>query len=577
MPTLAAYNTSYVNDCHESQFNPFMSESSSILAKAIMIYNSKHPDEKITLNYTGNEDAKLENDYNLLKSDDELGEYLKILRNKMSDANTSYLNKLIAKEIDFIALTEQIAHVGKDHHANYDSFLNNKLDLGADNNNYGILRRLEQMDNVEDIDNPKNDGTKQYACVYDTIVNCQGTMPDKPPGLSSVAEGISIIYKKSIFGENPILAVWKRKSSGSVQKLKSLNEVEFNKINDIDVHYYSDDSGLSICYTDGDVSKPLKFQTNRGTADGGRPIIMTAGVNSQTESLIILVAIHGPNIPNLFEFGADTKDAKIQLKNKFGDSVNALFNQVTESISKFIDNGIESAQNKDKLINIKKVEVYLGGDFNDSRGLILFSLIEHGLKLNFTLGNFKPSVPVRFSGYKDLDKPDNINSPDNPIKQTQGRYKSLYSCCANGDSLNEKTRLDGDKLNKQGNGVFDKKHLHDFSQFSENMKNLKFIEPDNYGYNGDYALYGTTDTNFEKEQYMVIDTDESLKVNNLVYSSDHLPVISSFESTPFSSSGGRRRRNSTRKHIMKNRSTKKTLLKKPRSSHRKRKVNTHKK
>lgn len=51
MPTLASYNTSYVNDCHASQFNPFMSESSSILAKAIKIYNAKNKESSITLNY----------------------------------------------------------------------------------------------------------------------------------------------------------------------------------------------------------------------------------------------------------------------------------------------------------------------------------------------------------------------------------------------------------------------------------------------------------------------------------------------------------------------------------------------
>lgn len=643
MPTLVSYNTSYVNDCHLSQFNGFMSESTSILAKAIKIYNSKHTDFPIKLEYEKrdkpkppvppkpvhpdkevteqqksehkvqteiyeknlnlyfesiNVDTKITEDYTRLISEPEIGNYLENLRIRMSVRNTNYLNFLIENKVDFISLIEQIAHVGPDNHAYYDMFLNNKLDLGEDQNDkYGILYRLKQMPSVEDIDEPdrrKNPTYKYtYACVYDTIVNCQGQMPKNPIYLSSVAEGISIIYKKSIFGRTPVLAVWKNTSSESVKKLKKLNHEQ--KIIERNVHYYSDDSGLSICYTDGDLDKPLKFVTNRGTADGGRPIIMTAGFNSETKSLIILVAIHGPNIPNLFAAGTNLNDSKNQLKNRFDSEIDALFDQVRTSISNFINSGIDLIDNKTDFENtdIQKVEVYLGGDFNDARGLILKSLINRkkkekkeefsdensdnqtsGLNLNFKLGEYR-AKPVIFSGYQDLTKLDNINEPTDPIKQTQGRYKSLYSCCANGDSLNYEKRLDGEKLNTQGNGVFDKMHLYDLSTFSPSMKTQEFVDPQNFGYNGDYALYGTNSTDFINTlQYMVLDKNPILKVNGLVYSSDHLPVISSTDRIPFSRGGRRRRRYSMR--VLK-RHTKKGLPKKIRASRRKRRVCTYKK
>ena len=602
MPKLVSYNTSYVNDCHPSQFNPFMSESSSILAKAIKIYNSKHKESPITLTYDNDLNKNLSTDYNNLVSDSDIGVYLKILRLKMSLRNTAYLNNLLKNDVDFISLIEQINHVGPDNHSYCDTFLNNKLDLKNENEQFGILYRLKQMPSVEDIDEPSrnNEQFYKYACVYDTIVNCQGQMPNKPQNLSSVAEGISIIYKKSIFGKNPILAVWGKKSSGSIKKLKLLNEDEFNKITDRDVHYYSDDSGLSICYdktvdfeTDLKTQKDkLKFVTGRETPDGGRPIIMTAGFNNDTKSLIILVAIHGPNIPNLFAKGTDLNDPINQLKNRFDIEIDALFDQVRTSISEFIDNGINEIKNKSEFTKIENVEVYLGGDFNDSRGLILKSLISKkalneedninktfGLSLTFELDGYK-AKPVLFSGYQDLTKLDNINEPTDAIKQTQGMYKSLYSCCSNGDSLNAEKRTDGEILNKQGNGVFDENHLLNFSTFSPNMKNLEFVDPHNFGYNGDYALYGTNNTEFINTlQYMVLDPDPILKVSDLVYSSDHLPVISSTDKTQISGFGGRRRSNSCRslKHKNLKRHTKKCLPKKHRSSRHKRRAHTYKK
>jgi hypothetical protein len=108
-----------------------------------------------------------------------------------------------------------------------------------------------------------------------------------------------------------------------------------------------------------------------------------------------------------------------------------------------------------------------------------------------------------------------------------------------------------------------------------------FHSPDSFGYNGDYVLFGSSQTP-SINYYMVVDNTDSTAVltepfnsDRRIIASDHLPVYATVTAPP--QNGGRRRRNSTRKHIMKNSRTKKTLLKKPRSSHRKRKVNTHKK
>ena len=660
MPTLASYNTSYVNDCHSSQFNSFMSESSSILAKAIKIYNAKHTESPITLNYKDYDkltpeyksnveaDETLKAEYARLTADSDIGAKLENLRIRMSVRNTNYLNTLLKNNVDFVALIEQIVHAGTDNHANYDEFLNTPLDLKAydkngesENEKWGLLCRLKSMTDVEDVDEPSTDSDPQnytYACVYDTIVNCQGQMQKQPVDRSSVAEGISIIYRKEIFGNNPVMATWKKKSSASVQKLQTLNPEAFEKIVDRDVHYYSDDSGMSLCYPKGipanqdeeNTTTPLEFVTQRGKADGGRPIIMTAGVNTDTNSLIILVAVHGPNIPNLYKNGDDLDNRQNQLKNRFDEEIDRLFDKVRISISKFINDGIKAIDpnSKVKNQNIKNVEVYFGGDLNDARGLILKRLLhkpnksvtssdatavknektesinqevvesnggpnpadesnsteqnkpasdDFGLKLSFGFGsteNARFEKIVTFSSYSDLEK--DVNAPTDAKTDTQGRYKSLYSCCANGDSLTGEKRYDAANkdLNKQGNGVFDMVHLYEFSKFSDNMTNLEFIDPKNFGYNGDYALYGTTDQTFNETMRIMLDSTDTLKVNSVAYSSDHLPVISSLTNPPFQSKGGRRRRYSRRAPI---RRTRKGVPKKLRASRRKRRARTYKK
>ncbi len=619
-----------------------MSESSSILAKAIKIYNAEFQNQNLyyksqlrkplKLNYQDHntdeeikQDPDIQGDYNNLIHLHPIGgvhesihkrKTMDALRFGMSRINTKYLTYLLDNDIDFVALIEQVVHAGKNNHANYDEFLNIPLDLTNENHDYGLLNRLGEMSHlvedvdelvedvdelVEDVDEPLriNRSKKyKYACVYDTIVNCQGQNLAISPTRSSVAEGISIIYRKKIFGNNPVMATWDKKSNASVQKLKTLNPDAFERMVDRDVHYYSDDSGMSLCYPNGipaktedNETKPLEFVTQRGKADGGRPIIMTAGVNTDTNSLIILVAVHGPNIPNLYKNGDDLKDEQNQLKNRFDEEIDRLFDKVRTSISKFINDGIKAikpASNvKDQ--NIKKVEVYFGGDLNDARGLILKRLLRKpaeqnesasdnfGLELSFDYGESKHfKQNVTFSGYSSLETDENINNvKDSKNENTQGRYKSLYSCCANGDSLTGDKRYDRtiNKLNKQGNGTFDMVHLYKFSKFSTNMTNLDFIDPANFGYNGDYALYGTTDPTFNETMHIMLDLSELLKYYN-VYSSDHLPVISSLTNPPFQAKGGRRRRYSRRAPI---RRTRKGVPKKLRASRRKRRARTYKK
>jgi hypothetical protein len=636
MPKLVSYNTSWVNDCHPSQSlkNTGMTESSSILAKAIQLYNSKESNtEKINVEKDGYAKGDADADIQKLYSDEEIGDHFLKLRQTLNSKNNEFLKTMITgdENADFLALIEQMIHVDANNSANYDDFLANPFDVGEENVNYGILKRLKDLGVVEDIVQPSNNDkdTQQYthACVYDNIVNGKGNLDRiNNPNKSGIVEGIAIVYRKNLFDEGS-MAEWNRNDLPSFQKLQYLGNLKFKELNNpsITTKYYSDDSGFGVCNPKGIEEDPV-FVSRFGASDGGRPIIMTAGMKGN--DMVVLVAIHGPNIPNLYKY----KDFKIwkesekyeeykkwkstpidetgkseeelkkiqkmkeewqkyeesikgkpepilfvaeQLKNQSIDATSELFDIVRTSISTFISGGLSTITNKDKFSNFNNssnISIYLGGDFNDARGLILQDIIKTPFEIKFKINEDEYTKNVSFAGYSSLES--QTKDSNDPITDTQGRYTSLYSCCANGDSLdgNYRTTIGKDgnpTINSMGNGKFDAEHLFAFSKLSENMKNGEFINPANYGYNGDYALYGSSEPNSNGVQNMVLYNSPSIMVGSF-YPSDHLPVIS----RSAAAGGGRRRRRYSMRALK--RHTKKGLLKKIRASRRKRRSHTYK-
>ena len=533
MPTLISYNTSYVTDCHSTQFNGFMSESSSILKKAVEVYNSKNPDTKIDLKLESN--AVPANDIARLTADPNIGKNLDVLRKNMAESSTKYLKTFIAnKNPQFIALIEQSIHVGTGNHAYYDAFVDNKFNLETlnppvSNEELGILKRIKALD-FDDLDESvPTDGSK-YFIVYDNVVNKS----------AKNAEGISIAFRKDLFD---VQLKWNTDSHPSRKELlKDANASTLNKAN---VSYFSGDLGPIVCYEDSKVeTKIIRYATARDekdtkipAIDAGRPIIMTGGISTTDNTLKLLVAIHGPNIPNLFPVNGGVRGPK-PLKELL-DDVNErdkafeMFSQVRKSIGDFIQNGIDEMSNdyKSKIKANTQVEIYLGGDLNDPRGVILESFIKDGIEL--TLPTIDKKITVSFNRYKLKPNPEQIANKD----VSQFRYENLRTCCANADSITSEA---GRNLNG-ANGVFDATHLLKLRKYPS-----AFHDPKNFGYNGDYALYGSSresQTGIEEMKTALSTTNSSELVWNGIYASDHLPVVSETNLI-----GGKRTRRRNRKN-----------------------------
>ena len=525
MPTLISYNTSYVTDCHSSQFNLFMSESSSILKKAIEVYNSTHPETKIDLKYASESDPKLKTDIYRLKSDQKnIGENLDVLRKNMAETSTRYLEKFInSQRPEFIALIEQSIHVGNQNHAYYDAFVNNKFNLESLNppdlnQNYGILKRKNAL-KFDDLDEDKQMTDSEYFIVYDNVVN----------KTAKNAEGISIAFRKDLFD---VQLKWDPRVHPSRQELLTDAEPAKTLIPKV-VSYFSGDLGPIVCYDPK--SKKIRYATGRDDPnnipiiDAGRPIIMTGGISTATNTLKLLVAIHGPNIPNLFPVANNIRGPKSlkELLDSPGERENAfkMFGQVRKSIGDFIESGLDNIQEEAKLkiTEDTKVEIYLGGDLNDPRGIILESFINDGINLTLPIAS-KKTINVSFKRYKLKPNPARISNKD----VSQFRYENLRTCCANADSI---TAEAGRNLSG-ANGLFDEAHLFKLSKYPP-----EFHDPKNFGYNGDYALYGSSykiEFGFEEMEtgLSAIYASELVWKGNPelvwegIYASDHLPVIS---------------------------------------------------
>jgi hypothetical protein len=538
----------------------------------------------------------------------ELLEQLGYLRMCMADAVTKYIKTVLEGTPDCVALIEQMIHVPEGHQAFYGGD-NMKSDLSKDFDNsaknkgknkgaigknhfFGILRRINILKilgvKICDIDFDKStlDGSEYYI-VYDNVVNISTINFGAP----APAEGIALIVKKTVC---PELFEWNVQKLPLKSKLNRDNNTNANYSFTGNVHYYSDDFGNVVSSyktkyngtNEKFKNKELfRFRTStRGTPDLGRPIILTAGING--DDLNIFVALHNANLFNLAYLGDSfydsnsnfndllTQTGDVDGKYVTGQGVNyegestkarklgdiakenpdhpdlvALYSSVIDNIGVFITNALSLTLDLDKTKS-RKINLYLGGDFNDPKGGI-FKLLTKGNRL-----------PIKIKIY---DK-------EQPIYIQSEYDEKLISCCANLDSQTPLYQRGFDKaLTGDLKTSFDRVVKDDTDKNYDYPS--EFIDHTKFGYFGDYAFIGSQ-INPPISSYQVkLDDDSSAFVKfgiNSVMASDHLPVYA----TVTVAGGGRRRRYSMR--VLK-RHTKKGIPKKIRASRRKRRSHTYKK
>ena len=214
---LLSYNTSFINDAHNSQLHTVLSESASIMQKAI---NELSKEKKEKFDKAVDYDAK----YGVLTDKDVHGDKLYKMRQDYDNANSDFILKQIPN-CDFISLIEQTIHAGKDdkgfEHCYYvqedhqNAPLSANLDLDSEytengnepptatpnensslNKEYGLQKNMikyqQYVQNISEASTElKSDDEKTHYCVFDTIM----TIPPK--------EGILIMFKKNLIDGDP--------------------------------------------------------------------------------------------------------------------------------------------------------------------------------------------------------------------------------------------------------------------------------------------------------------------------------------------------------------------------------------
>jgi hypothetical protein len=565
-----SYNTSWVLDCSRNQFNAGLSESAAIIHKMAHITGKTNIEE--------------------LFNDPNYADNLDTFRLALADKATEYIKAKITDNYDFLALIEQSMHLPKDDHANYDEisdggnkqkYMTNKFDLDNENENYGFLRRMKKLE--LDRTNPAG---QNYTVAYDNCIN-------RP---FNAGEGIAILYKKTLV-DNPL--TWDQSvnpnSSGEFNKIPDLNDPtkinkipitngKFNKSGPI--NFYSDDLGPIICK---DATGNVIYVKANGVSDEGRPIILTGGLTNDG-TLNLFMAAHGPNILNLFENTEgfktliaeekkliaeekklsdeekklsdeentlskeentadenrkkeitarkqeiNTEKQPHSIKNFAEDKLTGLFQQSGAAISGFVQKAIDACTNNDIMSSVTKCQLFIGGDFNDAWGHILTGIVNNGIPVKI---NDKPmTITFNYPELK-LDKRGKFGKSKNV-------GYDLMSCCANADSVidpNEQFPL-GPIIPPTGTTDADtttntKKLIERLGKYPN-----EFYKPEKFGYNGDYALFGTSDTSDKSEYELKLDNNDAQKytaTDKTVIASDHLPVISNIK-TNAGSYGGKRR------------------------------------
>jgi hypothetical protein len=472
--------------------------------------------------------------------------------------------------IDFVALTEQTIHVPEASKVYSKLHGLQQFDITNENNNYGILRRIAKLNktgvqiiDITDGTPPPSSGenTPMYTIVYDNVANVE---------LFKAAEGISIIMNNQKYSHNTllqwnrnVLPVRKRLDTKYSQSSQTSGGTKDNDpINQNDsVYFYSDDLGQIIhdenitnVNVGGEGSKVIVKRTVNGdlVPDMGRPIMLTA--SKLGTELYIFISVHSVNLYQLravdrTNFIRDNNTIKLTdnakeiyrnivsvpktVKELLTENtvtnpnteakilVNTICQTICNGIGGFITAAFKNTIATEKLDDITKCYVLLGGDFNDSNHDIFNILTQTGLK--FTI-NEKYTVVF----------------PEVNIEKT---------CCANADSVTPSTEA-------STLGPMDYTTLNRILSYPPD-----FISSEKFGYYGDYALCGlgtisgqeTTPPTPPTSENMKIDTpnycelkDTDGKSMTPVMPSDHLQVITTFTFT-FGKKGGKRANNHRRR------------------------------
>lgn len=602
-------------------------------------------DSLVTYFKNKNSDIKKPEELN----DDDMSEQLGYVRMQLADSATNFLSTKLSENVSFVALIEQMIHVPSENAAYYDNGVGKKSDLTNPesktkttlNENYGILRRINKL-GVDDIDNVSTGGdSKTHAIVYDNVVNID----------NNTAEGIAIIVDKTKYLSDKFTPLkWQRSQLNVRQQLVKLNKlmsnedkeihffsddlglliqpndisnptnVKFLKMNGtfdygrpiiLTASFSSDTLNIfvalhnpnifNLVYCENELMKLIKISNddileqiinikNKDTTKNNEAI---TELNSLKSNILKIVGdeneldVFNSNLLQILlqKYRGDLFSTQIVKefcnKNKISNITDdgllkTIYTTLNSGIVNFINSSIKASTNFGNIPQNCKCNVFLGGDFNDPRGLALRDIIMNGFKLNIEGLSLNNEGQIKFFI-------DGISSND--ATNFEEFRKNLSSCCANRDSqkypqpatdtLGSLEDAFYRVLGKPNNGKENKAYPIDFDI------------SDKFGYNGDYALFGTNYLSSETKFSI------SLQESNYKYSepegkvmaSDHMPVYAEV-SIPMSTGtvntaagGGRRRRNSCRSLKRKNLKlyTKKCLPKKHRSSRHKRRAHTYKK
>lgn len=531
---LLSYNTSFVNDCHNNQLHPGLSESASLMQKAIEEYRDK---------------GKGEATYEKLVEQTDFGESLENLRRAYDTRNTKYIKeKLDKKNMDFVSLIEQTIHVGKNNadyeHCYYvqETLPSTNLDLeykydktgsiveptNIKNEDYGFLKKLKAFENVLNISDETKDidvnDKYKYFCVFDTVM----TIPPK--------EGISMIFNKNLIDPGKILT-WRntdvpnrrknidkgrlRKSDGKAQNLESK------------VRFYSSDMGPPLCYSDYDYEEMtgtvLQYKAPNGGTDAGRPLIIAGGIKEDT--LVLFVAFHSPNFLNLSKKQEDGNYVNLLdpiNRDSLEEDYKTLIVKFKTSFVGELDRAISKSGVEDNAY--RHIDMYIGCDSNDAKGHFLYELVFNSLKIK--------GKTIRFSMKRETKQA--IKDCGSKIPQPPGSKKMddvcdpFLACCANSDSQwNPTTNIE--KTGPLNKDLFDR--VKDKEKYKEN-----FQKYGNFGYLGDYVLYGSSDQTVSAAYNNDMKKDVTILGDNTNIPSDHLPIIQERPNKPVTTGGKRRTR-----------------------------------
>jgi hypothetical protein len=252
--------------------------------------------------------------------------------------------------------------------------------------------------------------------------------------------------------------------------------------------------------------------------------------------------------------------------------LSAVFKRLNKCIGDVITQAFASVTNLPA--SITEARLFLGGDFNDPRGDALADLKKNGI--TFSLPNLPNINKFTFGDETDPEK--------------------ILTCCANRESQLWRRKLEfKDTSDPELEKIqqIQNKHLTEtvgsletaFDRILVNGEKYPdgFSKSENFGYNGDYVLFGSS--NAPPQSTMSIKSPDAQLLTFTkdgkickVMASDHLPVYTSVTITATATEkktvGGRRRRYSRRAPI---RRTRKGVPKKLRASRRKRRARTYKK